>query len=68
MNLQRIIDVCEKANPNIQYNLEMITRDPLKVPCLTDPYWVTFGELPGRELARRLASVKRNQSKARCRG
>ena len=63
VNLRRIIDVCEKANPKIQYNLEMITRDPLKVPCLTDPYWVTFGALPGRELARSLASVKRNQSK-----
>lgn len=63
VNLKRIIDVCEKANPKIQYNLEMITRDPLQVPCLTDGYWVTFGELPARELARSLASVKRNQSR-----
>lgn len=63
VNLQRIIDVCEKANPKIQYNLETITRDPLKVPCLTEGYWVTFGEMPARELARSLAAVKRNASK-----
>ncbi len=61
VNLRRIIDVCEKANPDIQFNLEMITRDPLKVPCLTDAYWTTFGELPGVHLARMLATVKRNQ-------
>jgi hypothetical protein len=27
----------------------MITRDPLKVPCFDDGYWVTFG---GRDAAR----------------
>ena len=61
VNLRRIINVCEKANPNIQFNLEMITRDPLKVPCLTDGYWTTFGGLPGVHLARILAMVKRVQ-------
>ncbi len=35
------------------FNLEMITRDPLKVPCLTDGYWVTFPDLPGRHVALR---------------
>ena len=32
----------------------MITRDPLKVPCLTDGYWETFPERSGRYLARTL--------------
>ena len=36
----------------------MITRDPLKVPCLTDRYWATFADLPGRHLARTLSLVR----------
>jgi hypothetical protein len=38
----------------------MITRDPLAVPCLTDKYWATFGDVPGRDLARTLAFVRRH--------
>ncbi len=36
----------------------MITRDPLKVPCLTEGYWVTFPDLPGRHLAHILSLVR----------
>jgi len=61
VDLRRIIDVCERANAEIQFNLEMITRDPLKVPCLTEGYWTTFGELPGIHLARTLSQVKARQ-------
>jgi len=61
LDLRRVIAVCEKANPKIQFNLEMITRDPLKVPCLTDGYWTTFGQLPGVHLARTLSMVRRSQ-------
>ena len=46
----------------MQFNLEMITRDPLKVPVYTDPYWVTFGELRARHLAETLALVRRRSS------
>ncbi|MBI3698034.1 MAG: hypothetical protein HY238_24760 [Acidobacteria bacterium] len=41
----------------------MITRDPLKIPCLTPKYWATFGNLPARELARTLALVRANKPK-----
>ncbi len=61
LDLRRIIEVCEKANPEVQFNLEMITRDPLRVPCLTDGYWTTFGQLPGAHLARTLSMVRRSQ-------
>ncbi len=61
VDLRRIIEVCERANPKIRFNLEMITRDPLKVPCLTDGYWTTFGGLPGVHLARTLSMVRRRQ-------
>ena len=38
----------------------MMTRSPLKIPCLTDRYWVTFPDLNGRNLARTLATVRAN--------
>ena len=37
----------------------MITRNPLKVPCLSDAYWATFPERSGVYLARTLALVRR---------
>ena len=43
---------------DIRLNLEMITRDPLKVPCLTEGYWATFADLPGRYLAHTLSLVR----------
>jgi sugar phosphate isomerase/epimerase len=47
-----------KANPKIQFNLEMITRDPLKVPCLTQKYWATMEDARAERLALGLALVR----------
>jgi len=58
LDLAKIIAVCRKANPAVRFNLEMLTRDPLKVPCLTDRYWATMPAVPGRDLAHMLATVK----------
>jgi 3-oxoisoapionate decarboxylase len=62
VDLKRAITILEKANPGVQFNLEMITRDPLKVPVYMDPYWVTFGELRARHLAETLALVRHRSS------
>lgn len=62
VDLKRAIAILEKANPAVQFNLEMITRDPLKVPVYTDQYWVTFGELRARHLAETLALVRQRSS------
>ena len=51
------------ARPDVRFNLEMITRDPLKIPCLTQGYWVTFAEFPARNLARALAMVRAHAAK-----
>jgi hypothetical protein len=40
----------------------MITRDPLRVPCLTAKYWATFGDVRGQQLADSLARVRRHKS------
>jgi hypothetical protein len=41
----------------------MITRNPLKIPCLTDAYWATFPDRNGLYLARTLAFVHRATQK-----
>jgi sugar phosphate isomerase/epimerase len=62
VDLKRAIAVLEQANPAVQFNLEMITRDPLKVPVYTEQYWVTFGDLRARHLAETLALVRQRAS------
>lgn len=59
LDLRQMIDICLKHNPDMTFNLEMITRDPLKIPCLTDKYWATFEEVSGKELAMTLGMVKK---------
>ena len=58
LRLQRIVEVIRGAKPDINFTLELITRDPLKVPCLTEGYWATFPDLPGKDLARTLRMVR----------
>lgn len=62
LDLPRIVRVLRKARPEIRFSLEMATRDPLKVPCLTEKYWVTFANVPGSDLARALRYVRDNAS------
>ena len=58
LDLDAIVALCKKYNPSITFNLEMITRDPLLIPCLTDDYWATFGGVPPTELAHTLKRVR----------
>lgn len=56
--LPKMLAICKQHNPSIRFNLELITRDPLGIPCLKDDYWSTFTELNGKELAGTLRLVK----------
>ncbi len=58
LDLPGVVEACLKANPAVEFNLEMITRDPLRVPCLTPRYWATLEGAPGAALARTLALVR----------
>ena len=60
LDLPRIVSTLCRANPGIAINLEMATRDPLKVPCLANDYWVTFPERKATQLEAALARVKAN--------
>lgn len=59
LDLPAVVAALRKGNPRVRFQLEMITRDPLLVPCLTERYWATLGRVPGRDLARTLALVRR---------
>jgi 3-oxoisoapionate decarboxylase len=62
LDLPRIIGLLQKASPRINFTLEMITRDPLKVPCLTPQYWNVFPDRNGKYLARTLKLVAQHSS------
>jgi hypothetical protein len=63
VDLARVIALVRAKRPEANFNLEMITRDPLRVPCLGTKYWATFADLPAKELARTLAMVRDKASK-----
>jgi 3-oxoisoapionate decarboxylase len=65
LNLSEIMAICRKHNPDIAFNLEMITRDPLEIPCLNDDYWAVFEGVAGNELARTLRMVRENTYKSK---
>jgi sugar phosphate isomerase/epimerase len=58
LDMRRIVDTIRRARPETRLTLEMITRDPLKVPCLTDAYWATFPRRNGLYLARTLRMAR----------
>ncbi|HXT59989.1 MAG TPA: xylose isomerase, partial [Pirellulales bacterium] len=45
-----------------RFALELITRDPLKVPCLSESYWATLPTVPGRDLVRTLRFVRAHRA------
>ena len=64
VDLSSIVAMCQKQNAEVNFSLEMITRDPLEIPCLTENYWATFENISATELARTMRMVKKNISKS----
>ena len=58
LDLPKMIALCKKNNASVTFNLEMITRNPLEIPCLKAEYWKVFEGVPGSDLARTLSMVK----------
>jgi 3-oxoisoapionate decarboxylase len=58
LDLAKVVSVLRKHHPEVRFSLEMITRDPLKIPCLTDRYWQAMADVPARNLARTLSLVR----------
>jgi len=55
LDLPAIVGILRKAKPNVNFNLETITRDPIKVAVRTEQYWATF---PGRPRSDMDAALK----------
>ena len=51
LDVAKIVAAVREKQPKTRFTLEMMTRDPLPVPCLTEAYWVTFPARSGRTLA-----------------
>ena len=64
LDLQHIVATIRRAKPDVRFSLEMITRDPLEVPCLTDKYWAAFEEVNGAALARTLSLARANRPRS----
>ena len=62
LDIQGMINRIREENPSVRFNLEMITRDPLEVPCLTPAYWATFDQIGSEELAGFLHHIRENET------
>jgi sugar phosphate isomerase/epimerase len=68
LDIPKMVGVLQAKDPAMILGLEMIARDPLKIPVFTDKYWVSFSDpsspLPGSDLARTLVTVRKHPPKA----
>lgn len=62
IDLPEVIRVLKQKRPTVVFQLELITRDPLKVPILTESYWATFPDLKAATLASAWNLVKKRGS------
>ena len=63
LDLKKMVEILRQKDPNMALDLEMITRDPLKVPIYTDPYWATFEDIPARQVAHLMEIIEKNPPK-----
>ena len=58
LDIKAMVAAVRRARPDVYFSLEMITRDPLEVPCLDEKYWATFDDVNGVHLARLLRLIR----------
>jgi sugar phosphate isomerase/epimerase len=63
LDLKRMLATIQKQRPKVKHSLDMLTRSPLKVPCIRPKYWIPFPERNGKFLAQTLALVRANKPK-----
>ena len=59
LDVARMVAAVRSARPKARFIVEMITRDPLEIPCLTPKYWATMPDRNGAYLARTLQVVQK---------
>ena len=66
LDLAAIVAKMQKKDRNMIFQLEMLTRDPLKVPIFTEQYWKVYDEkspVPPRDLAMLIDYVRNHPPK-----
>lgn len=63
LDLPKMVEICKKHNPNVNFSLEMITRDPLQIPVLTKEYWPAMQVVPAEDVADTLRMVRQKKFK-----
>jgi sugar phosphate isomerase/epimerase len=63
IDLPQVIKVIREKKPEVLFHLELITRDPLKIPCLREDYWATLDGLKASQLGSTLTMLKSRGSK-----
>jgi sugar phosphate isomerase/epimerase len=58
VDLPRAVKTIAAHRPEAKYSLEIMTRDPLRIPCLTETYLAAMCEVSADELARTLRMVR----------
>lgn len=65
-DLAATVAMLQRHKPDMLFQLEIITRDPLKVPIFTDDYWKIYdakSPVPPRDLAKLLDWVRKHPPK-----
>lgn len=66
LDLPAFVKQMQQKDPNMIFQLEMITRDPLEVPIFTEDYWKVYDEdspVPPRDLAMLVDWIRKNPPK-----
>ena len=58
LDLPRAVKTIAAHRPEARYSLEIMTRDPLRIPCLTEKYLATMCGVSADDLARTLRMVR----------
>lgn len=58
LDLPRLARTLVRARPGVVFNLEMATRDPLRVPCREEAFFATFPERRAARMEKMLAWVR----------
>lgn len=64
INLMEVIRIVREKKPDVLFHLELITRDPLRVPIYQDSYWRTLDAIKAPKLGATLALLKERSSPA----
>lgn len=60
LDLARIAAIIRAKRPDVPLTIEMITRNPLLIPCLKPVYWATMPDRRGADLAAMLSLVSQH--------